>query len=192
MVVGKMGRTPGSGFGAFAWGAAAAVVASRVLPPLIAQLAGSARVNAESDPFAALAADHRKFSALLGQMEQSEGGGVFNRMQLLLRLKRRLAAHAMAEEDIVYPLLHDRAEAADAAKRLYAEHAEVKIHLHALEQLPKDSPDWAARAGELKRLIESHARDEEETEFPKLRRLLNEAESTRLSGDIQREKAMVL
>lgn len=191
-MVARMGRLPGRGLGAFAWGAAAAVFASRVLPPLIAQVAGAARVNAESDPFAVLVADHRKFVSLLTEMERSDSRAVFNRTQLFLRLKRRLAAHAMAEEDIVYPLLHDRAEAAEAAKQLYAEHADIKIHLRALEQLPKDGPEWALRAGELKRLIEKHARDEEETEFPKLRRLLSEMESTRLSGDVQREKAMVL
>jgi hemerythrin superfamily protein len=177
---------------AFAGGAVAAVVASRMLPPLMAQAVGSARAAAGRDPFDALIKDHRHFVELLSEMERSPNDAVFQRTQLLLRLKRRLTAHALAEEDVIYPMLHDRANAVEDARHLYEEHAEMKIHLHALEQMPKGDPRWLDRVGALKALIQTHARQEEEIDFPKLRQLLSDRQTTRLSGSLQREKAFVL
>ena len=46
-----------------------------------------------------LIADHRIFESLLTEMEKSADNEYLHRTQLFLRLKRRLAAHAMAEED---------------------------------------------------------------------------------------------
>lgn len=190
MTISRNGWLSSQNMAAFAGGAATAVIASRVLPPLLAKASGAAGAAMGHDPFEELIADHRKLVALLTEMEQDRGR--LSRSQLLLRFKRRLAAHALAEEDVVYPLLHDEAKAADDAKHLYDEHADIKIHLHALEQMPKDAPEWTGRVGTLKRLIEEHARQEEDVEFPKLRQALNEKATVRLSGNIQREKAFIL
>lgn len=191
-MIGRTGPLFGQSLAAFAGGAVAAVVASRLLPPLIAQAAGSARAAGGGDPLETLIADHRRFVGLLSEMEQSADTATFQRTQLLLRLKRRLAAHALAEEDIVYPLLHDEAQAVDDAKHLYSEHADIKIHLHALEQMPKDGPEWARRASALKQLIEAHARHEEEVDFPRLRQVLSEQAMRQLAGHVYREKALIL
>lgn len=177
---------------AFAGGAAAALIASRLLPPVVAQAAGTARASAGRDAFDALARDHRIILSLLDRMEHSPDRAVFDRTQLLLRLKHRLAAHAMAEEDVVYPLLHDRAQAVEHTRQLYSEHAEMKMHLYALEQIPKDDPRWRTRAGELRRLIEHHVDQEEEVDFPKLRQVMDQRETARMSGEVHREKAPLL
>lgn len=178
----------------FVGGMLAGAMASRVLPPLLAEAAGAARAAMGHDPFAELIADHRKLVALLTAMEQSQSRGRSDahRAQLLLRFKRRLAAHALAEEDVAYPLLHDAAGAAQDAKHLYGEHADMKIHLHALEQMPKGAPEWVTRVRALKQLIERHARHEEEVDFPRLRQALGAQARTRLSGDLAREKAFIL
>lgn len=180
------------GVAAFAGGAAAAFVASRMLPPFLAQAAGTARAASGRDPFDMLAHDHRIILGLLEDMERSPDNATFTRMQKLLQLKRRLSAHALAEEDVIYPLLHDAAGAVTDVRHLYSEHAEMKIHLHALEQMPKNDPDWARRAGELRALILSHVRQEEEIDFPKLRAALSERETRRMTGNMQREKALLL
>ncbi|HEY8352233.1 MAG TPA: hemerythrin domain-containing protein, partial [Sphingomonadales bacterium] len=87
---------------------------------------------------------------------------------------------------------HDAAESADKVRQLYAEHAEIKIHLHALEDLIRDDSGWLPRVMDLRALIESHARDEEEREFPALRARLDDKATARLFGEVQREKAMIL
>jgi hemerythrin superfamily protein len=180
------------GLAAFTTGALAAVIASRVLPPLLAQAAGSAQASAGWDPFDALADDHRIILSLLDRMESSPDNAVFDRTQLLLRLKRRLAAHALAEEDVVYPLLHGRAHEEDDTKHLYSEHAEMKMHLFTLEQMPKNDPRWRATVTELKNLIAEHVKQEEEVDFPKLRAVLDQKETAMMSGGVQREKALLL
>ena len=180
------------GVTAFAAGAAAALVASRLLPPFVAQAAGTARAVAGRDPFDMLAHDHRIILGLLEDMERSPDNATFSRMQKLLMVKRRLSAHALAEEDVIYPMLHDAAGAVSDVRHLYSEHAEIKIHLHALEMMPKNDPDWARRAGELRALIESHARQEEEIDFPKLRAALSERERRQMTASMQREKALLL
>lgn len=180
------------GMAAFAGGAVLAVIASRVLPPLVAQLAGSARASAGRDPFDALAHDHRHILALVSEMVQTPIDAVGRRTQLLLRLKRRLSAHAVAEEDVVYPMLHDHAHEVDDTKRLYGEHAEIKMHLFTLEQTPKDDPHWLAVAHDLKQVLTEHIRQEEMVDFPKLRQSLEREEIVALSGNVAREKALLL
>lgn len=179
-------------FAAFAGGALAGVVASRILPPILGQAAGAARVRAGRDPFEALIADHRAIQGLLEDLAGTPDHAAFQRGQLLLRLKRRLAAHALAEEDVVYPeLVHD-GQSRDDAHRLYRDHADMKVHLYRLEQMAKDDPGWHSRLLDLKRLIEEHIRLEEDVEFVKLRAALDEAGLRRLSSHLFREKALLL
>jgi hemerythrin superfamily protein len=185
----RYGHFPGGGFAAMAIGIAAAAVATRLLPPLMAQMAGQARASAGADPFQELVDDHRKFVALLTEMEASADDAVFSRTQHLLRLKRRLAAHAMAEENVLYPALDEQGE---AVGRLYDEHGQIKMHLYALEQMDKGGPRWAERVRALRILLEAHARQEEEIEFPRLRAALDARRKSKLAGGLLREKAMVL
>ena len=171
-------------------GAVLGAVASRFLAPAVAQGMGTACAAMGHDPFEPLIRGHRIFESLLTRMEDTPDEPPGRRIQLFLRLKRRLAAHALAEEDIVYPLLHDEADAKQEARGLYDEHADIKMHLHALEQMP-DGPKWTTRVRTLRELVEKHARDEEEVEFPRLRQLLSERDKSRLAGNIRREKSLI-
>src|SRR5436309_14150687 len=88
-------------------GLAAGVIGSRLLPPLFAMARGAA-TSASGDPFEKLEDDHRMILSTLAAMENVEGSGnIAKRSGLFLVLKRKLAKHALAEEDVVYPLLVD-------------------------------------------------------------------------------------
>lgn len=176
----------------FAGGALVALVGARLLPPLVAQARGAARSKAGGDPLGTLLDDHRAIMSHLDAMVESADSEILSRTQRLLRLKRRLAAHAMAEEDIVYPALHERLETADNADHLYEEHAQMKVLLYKLEQDPKSDGQWHLHASELRTLVERHIRQEEDVEFPKLRATLNETMSAELASKIEREKALLL
>jgi hemerythrin superfamily protein len=186
------GRMKSGGFATFAGGALAGLLASRALPPLFAQASGMARGAAGRDPFAALAQDHQTILALLTAMAQTPRDAVASRTQRLLRLKRRLSAHALAEEDVIYPALVELGGDHQGAQHLYAEHAEMKIHLYNLEEMPKDDPAWQSQVGELRAIIEGHVREEEDVEFPKLRAALDDQTLARIFGKMQREKALLL
>src|SRR3954462_15649602 len=111
---------------AVASGLAIGVVGSRLLPPLLASAGGSVRASLGQNPFDRLVQDHRTVLSLLERAVASSEQSTARRTAAFLALKRALAKHAMAEEDIVYPLLQAKGNAATAAKQLYSEHAEMK------------------------------------------------------------------
>ena len=86
-------------------GVAAGIVGGRILPPLLASMAGSRRVRTGGDPFALLIDDHREILSILDEMMASASDSRVRRARLFLMLKRKLARHAMAEEDVVYPIV---------------------------------------------------------------------------------------
>jgi len=194
-----MRRRTGNGQGralpmlaAFAGGSLVAFVAGRLLPPVLGQAFGSMRAAQGHDPFEALAQDHRRVLAMLDRLEATGADGAVRRASLFLMVKRALTAHALAEEDVIYPMLRDQANREEESRKLYEDHAELKVLLFELEQMPKDDPQWIEKVRTLRRRIEEHARMEEETEFPKLRETLDHKGMMKLAGSVQREKMMVL
>ena len=173
-------------------GVAAGIIGSRLLPPLIATLTGAGRARAGSDPFALLIDDHRKILSTLDQMVATPADSRFQRSRLFLALKRKLAKHALAEEDVVYPILHAQPGNRDQSKHLYDEHADMKIHLHELEQKLMSGDEWNSVVVPLRDLIRKHADEEEQQLFPELRRNLSESKLPKVSGEISREEAMIL
>jgi hemerythrin superfamily protein len=176
----------------FGAGAALMLAASRIAPPFAGRAIGTMRAMSGTDPFDALAQDHQRVLALFGRIEQTDQSAVMRRNALLLQLKRMLTAHALAEEDIVYPMLHDDAHRPEQAKKLYGDHAMVKVKLFELEHKAKDDPTWIDDLRALHRMIAEHAHEEEQIEFPKLRAALNESQCTNLLGEVSREKSMLL
>lgn len=177
---------------AFSAGALVAWAASRIAPPAAGQAIGQIRAMAGTDPFDALAQDHRNLLALFDRIEATAASATARRRMMLFQLKRMLTAHALAEEDIIYPMIHEDAHRPEEASRLYREHADMKVRLFELEHKAKDDPSWIEDLRALRRIIEEHARSEEEVEFPKLRAALDEGQTAHLLGAVQREKSMLL
>lgn len=109
-----------------------------------------------------------------------------------LAFKRTIGKHAMAEEDIIYPLLKTEAERHEATQKLYREHASMKIHLFELEQSISGEDEWRDAVRALRSEIEPHAREEEEVEFPRVRALLEQTRTAQLNRKIRQEKALVV
>ncbi|HWQ54280.1 MAG TPA: hemerythrin domain-containing protein [Bryobacteraceae bacterium] len=173
-------------------GMAIGVLGSRLLPPLIAQMSGSVRSRFGRDPFERLIKDHRKIRLLLDEMVQIPEGAPAHRAKLFLNLKRTIAKHALAEEDVVYPLLHGPVQEPQQSKHLYDEHADIKIHLYKIEQLLMANENWSGNVRSLRDLVEGHIREEEEVQFPRIRQFLDERRTRQMSGEIRREEALVL
>ncbi len=173
-------------------GVAAGVLGSKLIPALSGMMAGSARVRAGGDPFGQLIQDHRQIESLLDEMSAVSAGEKFRRSRLFLALKRKLAKHAMAEEDVVYPIVHQNAGQTGQSKHLYDEHAEMKIRLFELEERLKSGAEWRDEVASLTQIVRSHVEEEERDVFPKLRRQLADAKLPSVSGQISREEAMVV
>jgi len=173
-------------------GVAAGMVASKLIPPLAGALMGSHRVRTGGDAFALLIDDHRKIRGLLEQMVAFPTGSMAKRARLFLMLKRKLAKHAMAEEDVVYPIVRNDSAGGDRRKHLYDEHADMKILLREIEEDVKLGQDWTVHVTALRDVVLQHIEEEENTIFPELRRELSEARQPELAGQISREEALVI
>ncbi len=173
-------------------GAAGGALLGRFLPVLFANASGLAQGAVGRDPFAGLIQEHRTLLSLLDRMEHLPATGWAKRKLLFLAFKRTIGKHAMAEEDIIYPLLKTQAERHEATQKLYREHASMKIHLFELEAAIHENEEWSAAVRALRTEIEPHAREEEETEFPRLRELLDQAGTAQLGRKIRQEEALVV
>jgi iron-sulfur cluster repair protein YtfE (RIC family) len=173
-------RSKARGLAAMAGGLAVGMMTSRLLPPLLASAAGSMQVRLGRDPFQRLVRDHRQIQSLVDRMVGASEDSVARRTALFLSLKRALGKHALAEEDVVYPLLHGAA--AGAAKQLYGEHAEMAL---------KRDAGWTGRVQALQELIGRHIREEEEVQFPKLQATMDQQQRRSLSAQIHREEALL-
>lgn len=175
-----------------AGGVAAGVLGSRLLPPILAMANGSVRARFGEGPFDRLKQDHRDILAILDRMTERPDDGTTSPGALFLTLKRTLAKHALAEEDVVYPVLHERAHAEQDAKKLYSEHADMKIHLYGLEQALTQGLHWDTRVQALRSLLRRHVEEEETVQFPRLETLMDEQLSRSTPGQIRREQALIL
>ena len=176
----------------FGAGALLMMAAGRMAAPVAGRAIGSMRAMAGGDPFDALAQDHQKVLALFDNIEASDETATGRRTAMLFQLKRMLTAHALAEEDIIYPMLRDDARRREQATKLYRDHAEVKVKLFELEHKQKDDPSWIADVRALRAMLEEHMRQEEQVEFPKLRNALDETRTAALLAEVHREKAMLM
>jgi hemerythrin superfamily protein len=180
------------GAGVFALGALAGIVLSRVGAPLAAKTVGLARSAAGGrDAFEELAADHARVLALLAKAEVEQTGP--KKMALFLAIKRDLSKHAVAEEDVIYPLIADKLLADDAAHHLYKEHGIVKVLLSEIEEALENGDDmrYRARVRLLRESVQKHAGEEETQWFPRLKELLDEKKRALVTGKLDREKAMM-
>ena len=173
-------------------GIAVGLVGSRLLPPLAAMASGAMRGKATGDPFRKLENDHRVILTTLRSMEQVRDNSVGKRAALFLAVKRKLAKHAMAEEDVVYPMLQDEAQRRAAAKHLYEEHAEMKVLLFEIEKCLMEDRPWTEPVSALRAMVERHAREEEREQFPLLRGMLTERRFGQVAAQVHREEALVL
>jgi hemerythrin superfamily protein len=176
----------------FGAGALLMLGAARVAPPFATRAMGTMRAMAGTDPFDALAQDHQRVLAVFDRLEATDTSMISRRNAILTQLKRMIAAHALAEEDIVYPMLCDDAHRREQALKLYRDHAEIKVKLFELEVKPKKDPSWIEDLRSLRQLIASHAHEEETVEFPRLRAALDESRRVNLLGKVSREKSLLL
>jgi hemerythrin superfamily protein len=186
-------RTTGTrSFGLLFGGVAAGIVASRLLPPVVATLKGRGRTRAGANPFDQLIDDHREILSLLDSMLELPEPSRVRKTRLYMMLKRKLAKHALAEEDVIYPLVRNDSASGDERRHLYDQHADMKILLHQTGEMLRKGEAWNETVGMLRSLIREHAEEEEKTIFPELSRELKEIQWPKISGQISREEALIL
>jgi hemerythrin superfamily protein len=114
-----------------------------------------------------LLAQHDEIRRLAATVERSGGKA---RKDAFDELRRLLAVHETAEEEVVHPFarraIGDGSHVVD--DRLKEEN-KAKGALSELEKMDTDSPDFAEKFAEFHKDVEAHASHEEKEEFPRIR-----------------------
>lgn len=130
---------------------------------------------------------HKEIRRLIQQVDDKTGEA---RAKAFERLRRLLAVHETAEEEVVHPVarrsLDNGDEVIDA--RLEEENESKKM-LQALEKMGPSAPGFDALFAELRQAVLDHAEQEEREEFPELK-ALGTAEMRVMAAAIKAAEAM--
>lgn len=147
-----------------------------------------ARVDNARDVVAFLTAQHERIKELFDAVTNQSGS---QREGAFLELRRLLAVHETAEEEIVHP--RARTALSDGERIIdtrLEEENEAKEVLTELEQLDVDSAEFVTKFGQLKQDVLAHASAEETQEFDRLAIELDTAELERMRNAVKVAQAI--
>jgi hemerythrin superfamily protein len=146
------------------------------------------QVDNARDVVSFLKAQHEQIKVMFGNVIANTGT---EREQAFFELRRLLAVHETAEEEIVHPRAKRELEHGEAVvkDRLHEEH-EAKEALAELEKLDVDSTEFETKLRRLQVDVVAHAEAEEHEEFDKLSEELDDAQLERMRNAVRMAEAM--
>jgi len=140
-------------------------------------------IETGQDVITFLELQHRQIKQLFGEVRASSGE---QRERTFTELRRLLAIHETAEEEVVHPAARKALPGGDAIinARLQEEN-KAKKALSALEELDPNSPEFDAQFSTFAMDVLAHAAAEERQEFEPLAASLSEAELERLRHTVE-------
>lgn len=135
-------------------------------------------ITSPTDVVDFLVSQHEQIKSLFAQTLSASGR---SREEAFIELRRLLAVHETAEEEVVHPRAKRKVSngAAVVDKRLHEEH-EAKTALQKLEKLDVDSEEFTRLLTELRDAVIDHAEHEERDEFAQLGQELSSDELERM------------
>jgi hemerythrin-like domain-containing protein len=157
-------------------------------------LAGAARKAAVQAPtyaagdwYEGLKAEHKLARTLLEKLAETGEDEQPQRAALVLQLQHAIGKHTVEEEFVIYCVLREHGEAAEA-DALHADHGQLKQGLWDLEMIgKKQQPGFLERLAEVRAAFETHVREEEDEIFPALREKLDKETNTKVTQRMNRE-----
>lgn len=137
--------------------------------------------------FERLAIEHGELSTLIRRVAVSSDHSRV-RVELFPRIRRKLIAHARAEEKEVYSAFRTIPALAEHMTRSAEDHHEIERMLDELNVLPVTDEAWLGKLRNLMKLVQRHVMDEELTVFPKAKKSLTRGQSEELEGRYLRAK----
>ncbi len=124
-----------------------------------------------------LIAQHREIERMLDEVLSSHGS---ERAEAFTALRRTLAVHETAEEEIVHPQAKHTLDLDEVVSARLSEEHDGKQMLAELEELDVDSEEFEAKYRQLRIDVLDHAKAEEQQEFGRLSAELDEKQLTRM------------
>lgn len=143
----------------------------------------STKIDNAQDVVGFLKAQHEQIKALFAEVQAASAE---DREEAFTRLRRLLAVHETAEEEVVHPRAKRELPDGDAvvSARL-AEENEAKQVLAELERLDVTSPEFEAKLAKFGQDVEAHAEAEEQQEFDKLAEELDDSQLERMRNAVK-------
>lgn len=148
-----------------------------------------ATINSTSDAIDFLIGQHGRIRQLF--VETAQASDVKEREKKFFELRRLLAVHETAEEEIIHP--RARREIGDGAGIVEArleEENKAKKQLADLEELDIGSVEFEVKLDGLRRAVLAHADHEENEEFNRLRQEMDPDSLKRMRSTVELAEAM--
>ena len=139
-----------------------------------------------------LTEDHKEVRKLLAELAETSEQEADKRDELLGEIALDLEVHTQIEEEIFYPAFR-KACGDEENDKLYFEALEEHravgdLVLPDLQNTPTGSEKFGGRAKVLKELVDHHADEEEETMFPRARKVFSSDELDALGAQLASRK----
>lgn len=142
---------------------------------------------AQTDGITMIINDHRIVEMLFDSYERS--ADPYMRVRLVAKMIEELSVHAVAEEQVLYPVMRRHLEGGDElVEHALAEHGEAKEVLTEIEQMPPASPEFDQKVREMMEEVRHHLEEEEGEHLPKLREAMTSDELTELGRRLRSAK----
>jgi hemerythrin superfamily protein len=145
--------------------------------------------KARTDALDLLVADHRTVDDLFERFEKLGDNATKTKRQVADKIIRELAVHAVAEEQVLYPVVR---ECSDELEKVVLEsleeHHAAKVILAELQKMDPDHERFTAKVTVLSEMIRHHVEEEEKELFPKVRKQLGNELLGDMGTAIQRAK----
>lgn len=129
---------------------------------------GRAKVD---DAINILMDDHAKVKKLFKQFEKlSKAEDEAGKVEVANTICMELTIHAMAEEEIFYPIARQAINDEDLLNEAEVEHDSAKELIAQIQFMEADNPMYDAKVTVLGEYINHHVTEEEEEMFPKMRK----------------------
>jgi hemerythrin superfamily protein len=133
-----------------------------------------------------LRADHDAVEELFKKVEATDSKAEHKR--IFKKIHEELTIHAHIEEKIFYPRIKQEEETKDITLEGIEEHHQAKLFLREIPALANGSEKFDPKLKVLMEDIRHHVKEEENTMFPKVERLLGNEELRELAVKMEAEK----
>ncbi len=147
------------------------------------------QVSRQKDIVDLLKHDHREVESLFKKITGKKTSQNLTQQEKSFKeLRHALTLHSEAEERFLYPRIEDIQQLRHIAFESYEEHALVRRLLGELDAIDIKSDEWKGKITVLKELVEHHVEEEEDEMFPKLRKLVDKQELSRIAEEVRQFK----
>ena len=145
------------------------------------------QIEKSGDVVAFLSAQHEQIKTMFDEVTAKTGSA---REEAFTALRRTLAVHEAAEEEIVHPRARREVSDESIVEARLHEEDEAKHVLSELEKLDVDSPEFETTFRSFQSDVIAHAEAEEHQEFAELKAALDEDQLARMRKAVELAEAV--